>query len=451
MRNTFTRVYLLSAFLLAGPSPSAASNTLLITNARLIDGSGAAPLTGVSILVEDKVIKQVASGPVKGGDYQVINADGLTVMPGLVDMHTHPTFEIRSRHPKLPFPEPESLNSSDDMMRDFIDTCLPRRLLRFLQGGITTVISAGGYWPYDLEIRQRIAAGELPGPRLLAASPLFTAPGGHPASGICNGEPWCVSKLSYEAADPASARAGVRRFAAGGVKAIKLVYDSFDKSFLGGPDLRFPRLDETVMAAIIDEAHQAGLPVIAHTKTVDETVVVVRAGVDALVHTALMENQAFTASSGEHLPTLVRDAGLTMTTTVRAFHERLLRAPEAKRAQAQRNFDLVGPTLRAHADAGTLLMFGTDFDGAGMDPDPADAVRSEARALVAAGFSELEVIRMATANAAEHPMVADNLGSIAAGKIADILLLAEDPLEDITAITRPIVVISEGEIVVDRR
>ena len=65
----------------------------------------------------------------------------------------------------------------------------------------------------------------------------------------------------------------------------------------------------------------------------------------------------------------------------------------------QRNFDLVGPSLRAYANAGVPIMFGTDFDGAGLDPDPADAVRSEARALVAAGFSEIEVIQMATGNA----------------------------------------------------
>jgi imidazolonepropionase-like amidohydrolase len=427
------------------------AETLVITNATLISGTGAAPVVGTSIIIKDEYIGLIGNDVNETDDTIVIDAGGLTVMPGLVDMHTHPTFEVRMKNPKLPFPDPDAMPSSDAEMRDFIETRLPDRLYKFLQGGITTIVSAGSYWPFEIKIRERIAMEDLAGPRLLVASPIFTAPGGHPASGICSSKAWCVEKLSFEVNNTADARKGVRRFAASGAQGIKLVYDSFDKSHLGGPDFNFPRLDKAVMAAIVDESKVIGLPVIAHTKSVAETADAVRAGVDALVHAALMENAGFTTADGEYLPRLVNEHGLSITTTIRSFHERLTSSPPEARARMQRNFDLVGPSLRAYADAGISLMFGTDFDGAGLDPDPADAVRSEARALVAAGFTELEVITMATGNAWKHPMVPKVLGSIETGKIADILILTGNPLEDISAITRPLIVIKAGRIVIDNR
>ena len=427
------------------------AQTVVLTNARLIDGTGATPVENVDIVIANGLVKAVGVDlpAVEGG--LVIDAGGKTVMPGIIDTHTHPTFEVLMANPRMPFPDPAAMPSSDEDMREFIEQRLPKRLRRFLSGGVTTIVSAGGYWPFEIGIRDDIVSGDLAGPRLLVASPLFTAPGGHPASGICSGEKWCSEKLAFETSDPDAARRAVRRYASDGAEAIKIVYDSFDKRSLGGPNLDFPRLDPDVMAAIIDEAKIAGLPVIAHSKTVDETADVVTAGVDVLVHTALMENDDFTTSQGVVLPELVAEKKLPMTTTLRGFYEALESASEEARPGRQRNFDLVGPTLRAHAAAGVSIMFGTDFDGIGLDPDPAVAVRSEARALIAAGFSELDVISMATGNTTGHPMVPANLGTLEVGKIADLLVLEQDPLQDITAMTRPVLVLQAGKIAVDRR
>lgn len=427
------------------------AQTLIISGAKLIDGTGEPPQENINIIISDGHIERVGGKAEPGADSIVINAEGFTVMPGLVDMHTHPTFEIRMEKPKLPFPDPDSLPASDTKMREFIAQRLPGRLEKFIQGGITTIVSAGSFWPYELDIRKQLTSGELRGPRLVVASPIFTAPGGHPSSGICSHTRWCSERLSYEAGTDEQAREGVLAFAKDGAEGIKLVYDSFDKRHLGGPDFNFPRLDADLMSVIVEEAHAVGLPVVAHTKTVNETADAVKAGVDALVHSALMENAGFTTRRGEHLPHLLAERNLSVTTTIRSFFERLESATAETRAGMQQNFDRVGPSLRAYSEAGVTLLFGTDFDGAGLDPDPRDAVNSEARALVAAGFDELEVIKMATGSAAKHPMIPENVGSIEAGKVADIIILKDDPLEDITAITRPLLVIQGGKIVVDKR
>ena len=426
---------------------SVQAGTLVISNATLIDGTGAAPQEDMTIVIEDELVQSVGTNTTEIKDARHINAKGRFVMPGLVDMHTHPTFEIRQDNPSMPFPEPTAMPSSDEEMREFIEKRLPGRMLKFLHAGVTTVVAAGGYWPFDIEVRERQYAGDFTGPRLLVASPIFTAPGGHPASGICSHKTWCADRLSVQVADASSAREAVRHFARGGVQGIKLVYDSFNKTHLGGPDFDFPRLDKDVMAAIVLEAGKLGLPVVAHTKTVAETADAVHAGVDALVHSALQENPDFTTPTGEYLPQLVASHKLTMTTTVRSFYQRLKTAPAEKMEQAKRNFALLEPSLRAYDKAGVTLLFGTDFDGAGLDPDPAVAVRSEASALVAAGFSELEVIKMATGNAWKHPMVPVNLGSIEPGKIADLLILRGDPIRDIKAITQPDIVIKSGVVV----
>lgn len=424
---------------------------VIIRNATLIDGTGQDPVPNVTIAISDGKFSRVTEGSPNIDATVSMDAEGRYVVPGLVDMHTHPTFEIRLERPRMPFPDPKGLPGSDEDMREFIRERLPVRLQRFLASGVTTVLSAGGYWPYEIDIRDQIESGELTGPRMLVSSPLFTAPGGHPGSGICSGETWCVSKLSVGVADEEAARAAVGRFASEGAQAIKLVYDRFDRRGFGGPNLNFPRLSIPVMKAIVEEAGRRSLPVLAHAKTVDEMADVVDAGVDVMVHSALMENGSLETSDGRYLPGLLSERKLAVTTTIRSFHERLLAADPKQRARHQAAFDRVGPSLRAYADAGVVLLFGTDFDGAGLDPDPGDAVRSEAGALVAAGFSEMEVITMMTGNAAVHPLVPNNLGSIAPGKTADLLILSGNPLEDIDALTRPLVVIKAGRVVLDRR
>ena len=162
---------------LALPILTSASGTLVIKNITVIDGTGNEPNKNSTVVIQDNMITSVSADYESSDDANVIDGSGWTVMPGIIDMHTHPTFEIRMKNPRLPFPDPDALPSSDSEMSEFIESRLPRRLKLFLERGVTTVVSAGSYWPYELNIQKRISQGELPGPRMLVSSPIFTAPG----------------------------------------------------------------------------------------------------------------------------------------------------------------------------------------------------------------------------------------------------------------------------------
>ena len=112
---------------------------------------------------------------------------------------------------------------------------------------------------------------------------------------------------------------------------------------------------------------------------------------------------------------------------------------------------MVGPSLKAQQAAGVALLFGTDFAGIGTPPDLRQLILSEIHVLTLAGFSNEEVIQAMTGNAAKHPMTPEDIGTIEPGKLADIIILDDDPLTNIETITHPRIVIKGGQIVVNKQ
>ena len=436
-------VLLASLALLA--APPAASADLIIRNARLLDGTGAPPVEGAAIVVVgDRIVSVDGSGARAGA--AVIDAGGRTVMPGLSELHVHSSLEFRVEEESPDtYPAPDTGIISDARMAEFRAERLAARLLSFLDAGVTTIVDPGGFMPFVVEIRDQVAAGELPGPRMYVSGRLFTAPRGHPAVTVCSSDPWCIEHLTCNTHDPETARQCARDLAAAGVDGLKLVYD-------GGSTWPMPLelLREEVLRAVVDEGHKAGLPVVAHTTTADETAAVVHAGVDGLAHVVEDEDGRLTTSGGEYLPELLNRFNVSMTTTVRPADPGT--EPGARRdAALQRIADVTGPSLQAHAEAGVVLLFGTDFQGIGAPAEPRPLMEAEMRALLASGFSAMDVIRMMTSNSARHPFTPGDYGVIAPGMLADLIILDGDPLEDLTAATRPVVVVKGGEIVIDKR
>ena len=415
------------------------AQSLAITNARLLDGTGSVPLDNVTIVVQNNRISSVSSADIDLDEVTVIDAEGRTVMPGLAELHVHSSVEFlidadllgdfENENPDLFYPPADSMFQNDDDIALFIEERLPRRLQRFLEAGITTIVDPGGFWPWIVEVRDRERSGELLAPRMFVVGRLFTSPTGHPGSTVCHNRDWCVNNLVYNTDDPEVARSNVRELVASGVDGIKIIADHEPE----------PRIHNDIIYAVVHEAHKHRLPVIAHAFEIDDFELLIDAGVDAFVHGARTSDGSFRTSTGRYLPDVMVQHDVPMTTTYRFI------------ADSEDVENVLVPSVRALMDAGVVMLFGTDFEGMGLDPDPRDNVLAELEALQLAGLSNREILRIMGENSARHPMTPVDIGMIAPEKLADMIIVEGDPLLDITAITFPVVVIKDGRVVVDRR
>ena len=435
---------------------NAVADDIVIKNARLIDGTGADPVEGVNIVVSGEFVTAVTTESVSMENALVIDAKGQTVMPGMINAHVHTTLEFLipedfdgdMDEDGIPL---EYTISSDDDMKQYMANGFPRLMMQYLESGVTTIVDPGTHLPWGVEARDRINAGEFPGPNLYV-SVIFTAPKGHPAVTVCDEEPWCVAHMGYQTRDAEDAREAVRRFVEMGVDGMKIVLDDgtdWDEDGIMG-DAWLEPISEDVFHAIVDEAHKQNVPVLGHIFGLGNAELAVLAGIDAFVHYVPMESGSYETPGGYYLPELVNRHNLPMTITLNSAD--VEGAPEEEREEIQALVDGVyGQSVNAMMDAGVPIIFGDDFYIQSENAHPRPLMESEARAMHALGMSSMQVIVSATGNMARHPYVPHNYGTIRAGSLADILIVPDDPLENTAVMFRPDVVIKSGDVVVDKR
>ena len=386
-----------------------------MTNARVITGAGAV-LESVSIVVSDGRVSTVSSSPVATPADVVLDLSGrgYTVLPGLIDTHVHLI--------------PSGGIDSDEALAGYIKDRLPGRLESFLASGTTTIYDAGDFWPAISDTKERIAAGSLRGPRLFAAGLILTAPGGHPASTICRTNPFSVRKTGwFELDTPALARETVDLLAKGGVDGIKVVHEAVGIT-----------MSRNVLDAVIAQARMHGLPVDSHNETVKSSIEAVEAGVSRLVHPPRFGNVEGTAFAG-----LVAARGVKMTATVGSGGPGNAKYTPEMAAL----FQVLKANVQAIRRQNVLLAFGTDNAGG----DPSERVWMEVRAFQDIGLTPEEILTTMTRNSALYLGRENELGTIAEGKLADLLIVAGNPLEDLSALRKVVVVIKDGTVLVDKR
>lgn len=419
-----TRIAILTACLiLPCLSSTARAQDLVVTNARIIDGTGATLDRG-SIVVRAGRIVAVTPNAAAPDGAPLIDAGGRTAMPGMINVHWHLLAASAA------VSEAEADQYVADVTAGVLDTLLTR--------GVTTIMSTGDHSPSILDLRRRLAGGKVRGPRLVAVGPVFTAPDDWPTQ-ICDGNEDCKTRLTAEVATADQARAKVREVAAAGVDALKLVYDVWI-----APDVT---IDDDVVAAMTEEGRAHGLRTFAHIGSVDEMLKLVALGVRGFVHSP--RSPSLAAGDGVRI---LRELEIPVATTIANAM-----SPREWPRLVEPDFEPTGyPTflqrlenIRLLWDGGVTVAFGTDAVAAPHRPGTG-LFLAEVRALSRV-LSNREIVATLTRNGAVFLGLEKEIGTLEPGKVADIILIDGNPLVDISDLMNVEVVIQGGRVVSDQR
>jgi imidazolonepropionase-like amidohydrolase len=405
---------------------------LVLTNGILIDGTGQEPIEKATVVLEGNAITGASAEITYPEGAPAIDLGGRVIMPGLIDCHLHLGGFVIDK-PGRPVGQVSFLDMFSfvwDYMRNFAKR---RRLA--IENGVTTIRSAGDNYPHIIKLRDKIEAGKLTGPRIFAPGPIFTASGGHPAGTIYKRNRYIVEHATRQVDDTGAAREEVKKLAEGRVDCIKAIYSKINPMDLAHD---VPLLDLHVLEALVDEAHRHNLRTMVHTGSPEETRDAVRAGADSIEHGILPG--ADSMDFPDDVITMMRDNGTYFVPT--------LAIAWANREEFPELFAAVKRAVKKLHDSGVSVAAGTDSGSPGVVIGK--GVHIEIELLVQAGLSPMEAIVAATQNATGNLGQGHRLGTIEEGKLADIVVVSGNPLEQDGRMGKIEMVIKNGVVLVDR-
>jgi len=391
--------------LIAAPSPG--QGRLWLTGARLLDGTGGPVRDGAAVLVDDGVIARVtnASEPCPDGA-RPLDLGQRTLMPGLIDAHTHAAGHV-----------PGTLRGAEQELPGTAAHFLQGELREYLRLGVTTIRVTGSQGQRPQEARQAMRYGAFRGPRVLTCGKIIsaTAPGGR-----------FYGDMYREADGPDDVRRAVREQIRAGADFIKVMTTGARSNELEDPDPL--QLTEAELSAVADEVHRMGFRLSAHAEGLAGCEAAIAHGADTIEHGMYLHQrpdllEAMAASGQVLIPTLSGYywmAGLGDAVDPAAA-ERVAEMPPALIELANHNIEQGGASMRAARDAGVKIAMGSDMRlGAGL----------EIQRMIQHGLTPGEALTAATGTAAQALDLGEHVGTVAAGKLADLLIVDGDPLED---------------------
>jgi imidazolonepropionase-like amidohydrolase len=402
----------------AGP----ASKTVVIRAGRLLDVKTGKTLSNQSIFIQGDKIMSVGADTTVPAGAEVIDLANATVLPGLIDAHTHITMTTNFGYSRLAISVPrEALNGA-------------RNARVTLEAGFTTVRNVGASGFTDVALRDAINAGDVPGPRMLVSGPPLSITGGHCDDNLLPFE-WHIQ--SEGVADGIEAvQHKTREIIKYGADLIKICATGGVLSHGDNPQASQYTLEE--MKAIVADAHRLGRKVAAHAHGAQGILWASEAGVDSIEHGSYIDDAAIAEmkKNGTYLvPTLyLMDWFFENAEKIGTPAELIAKGHEVMPA-ARKN------VARAFA-AGVKVGFGTD---AAVYPHGLNA--HEFAVMVKLGMTPLAAIQAATVNDADLLGWSDKVGTIEPGKWADIVAVDGDPLTDVTTLERVKFVMKGGEVV----
>ena len=394
----------------------ASPDTLVLSGARIIDGTGTEPVRGRSVVVEKGVITAVvedARAPRGHG----VDLAGHTLLPGLINSHVHLCLGAEADPARAMREEPLALTAIKALLR-------ARETAR---AGVTTVRDLGGREYAELAARRAIQEGLIDGPRIVAAGRPVCMTGGHGH--------W----LGREADGPDDARKAVREQLKAGADVIKII--ATGGVLTPGVEPGSPQMTFEEMRAAIEEARKAGRRTAAHAMAATGISEAIDAGITSIEHGVYLTEEivAHMRRDGTFLvPTLNAPAAIATGGLAAGIPEYMVRKSERVVPPHVASFQLAhraGVRIAAGADSGTPL----NFHG---------SLLPELTLMVKYGMTPLEVIRAATVTAADCLGLGEVTGRVAPGYAADLIAVAGDPAERIETLADLKLVLVNGRIVV---
>jgi imidazolonepropionase-like amidohydrolase len=418
---------------------TAHAQTLVLSGGRLIDGYGGPPIENAVVVIEGNTIRAV--GPESAvkipAGAKVIDTNGYTMMPGLMDMHVH----------LMILGHGDYNHWFQTYATQYRDVVMPISAKELLMAGITTARDLGAPLDDIIAVKKRIERGEIPGPRMFVSGPFLQKVA-----------PPLEAKFRWEVHGADDARKKVDIVADAGADIIKMIDQD--------------QMTQEEVDAIVDQAHKRGKTVAAHAHRSDEIRKGLKAGVDCFEHTGLATKPGYE----EDILQMIRDRNATLywcpTMEGLFLYDYTLRYPERVDDQRLKNdlppamykdvhdsirdvshldyFRLVPrrlPTLankfRQLRESGATIVVGTD-SGIPLNFH-FDSTWRELKTMVDLGMPPMEAIRAATfwpAQLLKQP----SLGTVAPGKLADIIVVDGDPLTDMTALRNIVHVVKDGRV-----
>ena len=408
---------------------SRARETVVVRVGRMLDVEQGVYLADRAIRIEDGRVASITpwtAGSRTGG--RLIDWSAYTVLPGLIDLHTHLIGDISSADVAAPL--------SSSAARDALMGAAHARAT--LDAGFTTVRDVGTYRAFvDVALRNAINAGQVEGPRMYVAGAYVTvAGGGGEVTGLPAGTLVPDEMRRGVANNEAEVRQRVRELLAGGADLIKVI--ATGAVFASGTTPSKPEYTEQEIRAAVEEAAKRGTFVAAHAHGAEGIKNAVRAGVRTIEHGSYLDDEgiALMVKHGTWLVADIYNGDYTEEVGTRdGWPEEIMRKNRETTDTQRANFAKA-------VQAGVRIGFGTD---SGIYPH-GDNARQFAY-MVKYGMTPLDAIRAATISAAASLGRSQELGSIAPGKFADLIAIKGDPLANIDLMRQVAAVIKQGRLV----